>query len=131
MRRFGTISSPNFPSLLPSNVNCTWHLSGSNENDVIQLEINGFDINDTESDDCSSTYVEISNYGSPGFKFCNDKLPPIKLMSTTNQVDIALVTSAQNHSNSKGFTLDFNIIDKGNSSSTTISPTTVQPLPSK
>eukprot|EP00111_Clytia_hemisphaerica_P017835 TCONS_00052732-protein len=126
--RFGDIQSPSFPNAISNNLHCTWIINGTRRGDLVSLEFDAFSINDTESTDCSKTYIEISNYGSRGVRFCDDKLPPGVLDSESNIVVITLVTSAKDHTYSKGFILKYVISQKIVTTTMTV-PKTIPTIP--
>ena len=128
--RFGEIQSPSFPNEMATNLYCTWIINGTRQGDLVSLIFDAFSINDTESTDCSKTYIEISNYGNHGVRFCDDKLPPSELDSESNIVMARLVTSAKEHTYSKGFILKY-VISQKMITTTVTPPKTVPTVPSK
>lgn len=130
-KRAGDIESKKFPSQIDSNLNCTWTITGSKPNDIIYLEFDALDINDTESNDCNFTYIEITNRGQNGQRFCNSRRPPDSLISSGNQVEIHFVTSPKEHTNSTGFLLKYTIVTKIVKPTTVTPPKTLPTIPGK
>ncbi|XP_071848222.1 uncharacterized protein [Apostichopus japonicus] len=103
----GTFTSPEYPNLYPSNLNCTWHLQAA-EGKVIELM---FDDVQLEADISGHCYDVITIADpTPGSDFhpstfCDDgpgwPAYPIRFLSTTNQLTIHMQTD--NTIEAKGF----------------------------
>ncbi|XP_071848238.1 cubilin-like isoform X2 [Apostichopus japonicus] len=108
----GTLTSPEYPNLYPSNLNCTWHLQAA-EGKVIELTFDDVQLEAKIGGQCYDT-ITIAD-PTPGSEslpatFCDDgpgwPAHPIRFLSTTNQLTIHMQTD--NTLEERGFSARYN-----------------------
>ncbi|XP_071849867.1 uncharacterized protein [Apostichopus japonicus] len=94
----GTFTSPEYPNLYPSNLNCTWHLQAA-EGKVIELTFDDVQLEEDTSGQCYDSITIADPTPGSDFHsatFCDNgpgwPVHPIRFLSTTNQLTIHMQT---------------------------------------
>ncbi|CAF1098730.1 unnamed protein product [Adineta steineri] len=98
-----TISSPNYPSLYPSNSECYYYIRGPKSYHV-NIQFTDFNVPNSNSNNCDDT-VEIRYYhiGQPGPKYCGSGANSNNLRFVSTKGAMLVVFRSNGYYNGRGF----------------------------